>query len=98
MAITVTSVDASIALVEYTYLVTGLVTGANTINLPTPPATGSFPPAGDWTPTYILCFPYQTGALANIVTPDLSSITNSSGSISFTLYSAGASNALIYVF
>ena len=98
MAITVTSQDISIfPVANYVYLITGLVNGANTINLPTPPATGSFPPDGLWTPTVILCFPYQTGAQANIVTPDLSSITNSSGSVSFTLYAAGASNCLTIV-
>lgn len=98
MAITVTSVDASLALVEYTYLVTGLVAGANTISLPTPPATGSFPPLGDWTPTYILCFPYAVGAVADIVTPDYTTITNTNGAITFTLYAAGSTNCLIYVF
>ncbi len=98
MSITVTSVDASIALVEYTYLVTGLVMGANTIALPVPPKVGSFPPAGDWTPTTILCFPYMIGALGALVTPDLTTITNSSGSITFTVYAADATNCLIYVF
>lgn len=98
MAITTTWVDKSIALTEYTYSVTGLVNGANTITLPAPPKAGSFPPAGDWTPTVILCFPYQTGAQGNIVTPDLSTIANSSGTITFTLYAAGATNVLLFVY
>ncbi len=98
MSITVTSLDASIALVEYTYLVTGLVNGANTVTLPAPPLTGSFPPAGDWTPTFVLCFPYNTAAIGALVTPDLTTITNSSGTIAFTLYSSGATSCLIYVF
>lgn len=98
MAITVTSKDISIfPVANYVYLVTGLTTGSNTINLPTPPAVGSFPVAGDWTPTVILCFPYQAGAVGNTVTPDLSSITNSSGAVSFTLYASGATNCLIIV-
>src|SRR5882672_6509033 len=98
MSIVVTSVDASIGLVEYTYLVTGLANGANTVTLPAPPKAGSFPPAGDWTPTVILCFPYMTGAQGNVVTPDLSTIANSSGTITFTLYAAGATNVLIFVY
>lgn len=98
MAIVVTSVDASIGLVEYTYLVTGLANGANTITLPAPPKVGSFPPAGDWTPTIILCFPYNTAAVGATVTPDYTTITNVNGLITFTLYAGGATNVLLFVY
>lgn len=82
---------------DWVYTVTGLVNGANTINLPTPPAAGSFPPLADWTPTVILAFPYQIASIGALVTPDLTTITNTTGSISFTLYASGATNALIVV-
>src|SRR5882757_3664925 len=98
MSIVVTNVDASIGMVEYTYLVTGLANGANTVTLPAPPKAGSFPPAGDWTPTIILCFPYNTAAVGATVTPDYTTITNSSGTVAFTLYASGATNCLIFVY
>lgn len=97
MAIVVTQVRQSFPLVEYTYKVTGLVAGANTVTLPTPPATGSFPPAGDWTPTFVYAFPYNFGAVGSIVTVDPSTITNSAGLVSFTLYAGSATDALIMV-
>lgn len=98
MAITVTPVDISIfPSCVYVYQITGLVNGSNSISLPTPPATGSFPPDGLWTPTNILCFPYQSGAQGNVVTPDLSSITNTNGLIAFTLYAGGNTNCLVIV-
>ena len=99
MAVVVTSLDKSLALTAYLYNVTGLVSGANTITLPTPPATGSFPPLDDWVPTTILCFPYQVGAQGNIVTWDPSTIVEtSSGVVSFTLYAGGSTNCLIVVY
>lgn len=98
MAIVVTPVDKSLALTEYTYSVTGLVNGVNVVALPTPPATGSFPPLGDWTPTVILCFPYQNGAGGNLVTPDYNSITNVNGLVTFNLYATGATNVLLFVY
>jgi hypothetical protein len=98
MALVVTPLHKSLAVVDYVYNVTGLVTGANAIVLPAPPAAGSFPPAADWTPTVILCFPYQSGAVGNVVTPDYSTIVNTAGAITFTLYAAGATNVLIFVY
>jgi len=97
MAIVVTQVRQSFPLVEYTYKVTGLVTGANVVTLPTPPATGSFPPAGDWTPTFVFAFPYNFGAAGSAVAVDPSTITNVNGLITFTLYAGAATNALIMV-
>src|SRR5580692_11833098 len=97
MAIVVTQVRQSYPLVEYTYKVTGLVNGANTVTLPTPPAVGSFPPAGDWTPTFVYAFPYNFGAVGSIVTVDPSTIVNSSGAVTFTLYAGAATDALIMV-
>lgn len=98
MAVTVTSDDISIfPVANYVYLVTGLVLGANTVTLPVPPAAGSFPVAGDWTPTVILCFPYAIGSVGSLVTPDYTTITNSSGSVAFTVYSSGTTNCLIVV-
>jgi len=97
MAIVVANDGTSFPLVAGVYTVTGLVNGANTITLPTPPAQGSFPPAGDWTPTFVYCFPYNPGALGALVTPDLSTITNVNGLITFTLYASGATDCLIYV-
>lgn len=98
MAIVVTTINKSLALAEYTYTVTGLVNGANTVVLPTPPAQGSFPPLGDWTPTTILCFPYASGSLGNLVTPDYGTITNVNGLITFTLNAGGATNVLLFVY
>ena len=98
MSVVVTSQDTSFPLVAYCYKVTGLVNGANTITLPTPPATGSFPPADDWTPTFVWCFPYNAGAQGNLCTPDLTTISETSaGVVSFTLYAGGATSCLIYV-
>jgi hypothetical protein len=97
MSITVTSVNNSLPLVAYAYKVTGLINGANTVTLPVPPLAGSFPPAGDWTPTFVFCFPYQASAVGNIVTPDLTTITNTNGAVAFTLYSGGATSCYILV-
>lgn len=98
MAVVVTGSDTSWPLVAMVYNVTGLVNGANTITLPTPPASYSFPAADDWTPVFVWCFPYMTGAQGNIVTPDLSTISETTaGVVSFTVYAAGATNCLMYV-
>ena len=98
MAIVVTSQDTSWPLVAYCYKVTGLVNGANAITLPTPPATGSFPPADDWTPAFVWCFPYNIGAVGALVTPDLTTISETTaGVVSFTLYASGSTDVLIYV-
>ena len=102
MAVTVTWLDKSLPMVAGVYNVTGLQNGANTVNLPTPPASGSFPvdptPGGAfWTPTQILCFPYASGALGNLVTPDYSTIVNSAGSVTFTLYAGGNTSCFIVV-
>ena len=98
MAVTVTWVDKSIIPIsDYAYQITNLVNGSNSISLPTPPAKGSFPVAGDWTPTNILCFPYNASAVGALVTPDLNTIANSSGAITFTLYATGATSCLVIV-
>ena len=97
MSVVVTSVRKSLPLVDFTYQITRLVNGANAITLPTPPAAGSFPPLADWTPTVILCFPYNQGAVGAVVTPDLSTIANAAGVITFTLYASGATSVLVYV-
>lgn len=98
MAITVTSIDKSLGLVGYMYQIDGLVNGSNSISLPTPPATGSFPPDGLWTPTVILCFPYASGSIGSLVTPDYTTITNTNGLIAFSLYAAGATSCLVFVY
>ena|SRR6185437_12810390 len=98
MAVVVTSISQSPGLAAYVYNITGLVNGANAITLPTPPANGSFPPDGTWTPTVIQCQPHQTGAIANTVTPDLSTITQTAGAVTFTLYAAGATNCQVTVY
>lgn len=97
MAIVVTVQKASFPLVAYVYKVTGLVNGANVVTLPAPPAAGSFPPLADWTPTFIYCFPFQTGAVGALVTPDLTTIANSAGTVSFTLNATGATAVYILV-
>lgn len=102
MSIVVTALDKSLPMVASLYNITGLVNGANTISLPTPPAFGSFPvdptPGGAfWTPTEILCFPYAAGAVGELVTPDYSTIVNTAGAVVFTLYAAGNTNCLIVV-
>lgn len=95
---TVTWVGRSIIPIsDYCYQITSLVNGSNSISLPTPPAKGSFPVAGDWTPTNILCFPYATGGVGTLVTPDLTTISNSSGAITFTLYATGNTSCLVIV-
>jgi len=98
MPLVVTSINKSLADCDYTYTVTGLVNGANAIVLPTPPAAGSFPPLGDWTPTVILAFPYATGGVGSLVTPDLTTIVNTNGAVTFTLYASGNTNVLLFVY
>ena len=98
MAIVVTSVNKSFPLVAYAYLVTGLVNGANTVTLPTPPVQGAFPAADDWLPTFVYCFPYNSGAVGAVVTPDLTTIAETSaGVVSFTLYAGAATDVYILV-
>lgn len=97
MAVQVTSLTKSVPLVAYYYDIDGLVNGLNAISLPAPTLQGSFPPDGEWTPTEIWCFPYQEGALGDLVTPDLSSIVNSNGQITFNLWAAGATNCRVLV-
>jgi hypothetical protein len=80
------------------YEISGLVMGANTITLPTPPLYGSFPPTGEWTPSVILCYPNQNGSIGALVTPDLSTITQSAGVVTFTLYAASATNCFCEVY
>ena len=98
MAVVVTAIHKSLAVVDEVYNVTGLVNGANTITLPVPPAFGSFPPAGDWTPTTVLCFPYNAGSIGAVVTPDLTTIVNTNGAIVFTAYAGGATSCLMFVY
>lgn len=98
MAVTVTTQKKSIIpIADYVYNVTGLVNGINAVSLPTPPAAGSFPPLADWTPTTILCFPFNQGAVGALVTPDLASITNTNGLIAFNLWANGTTSCLIIV-
>ena len=97
MSVVVTTSNTSFPLVGYLYKVTGLVNGANTVTLPTPPAAGSFPPLGDWTPTFVFCFPFNTGAVGAVVTPDLTTITNTAGLVAFTLYAGNATSCYILV-
>ena len=92
MAVVVTSISQSPGLAAYVYDITGLVEGANAITV------SNFPPTGEWTPTVIQCQPYQTGAIANNVTPDLSTITQAAGVVTFTLYAAGATNCQVTVY
>ena len=98
MAVTITRVPGSPAQAAYMYEINGLVMGANAITLPTPPAYGSFPPTGEWTPSVILCWPNQNGAVAAAVTPDLSTITQSAGVVTFVLYAAGPTNCFCEVY
>jgi len=98
MAITVTRQPGSPAQAAYVYQVNGLVNGANTVPLPTPPAYGSFDPTGEWTPSVILCYPNQNGAAGALVTPDLSTITQVAGVVTFTLYADGNTNCLVVVY
>ena len=98
MAIVVTSVNKSFPLTAYAYAITGLVAGANTITLPTPPLAGSFPPADDWLPTSVYVFPYNVGAVGAIVSIDPTTIAETTaGVVSFTLYSGGSTDAFILV-
>lgn len=94
----VTPIYKSLAMAVQSYVITGLVNGANAISLPTPPAAGSFPPLADWTPTVILCFPYATGGVGAVVTPDLTTITNTAGLVAFTLYANGNTNAIVFIY
>ena len=98
MAILVTRTTGSPAQAASMYSITGLVNGANAITLPSPPTYGSFPPDGSWTPTKILCYPYNTGSVGALVTPDLSTITQAAGVVTFTLYAAGATNCFCEVY
>ena len=98
MAIVITRTTGSPAGSAYMYSITGLVNGANAITLPTPPVYGSFPPDGSWTPTKILCYPYMTGSVGSLVTPDLSTITQSAGVVTFTLYADGPTNCFCEVY
>lgn len=99
MAVTVTSLKKSLPMSVWAYTVTGLVAGANTVTLPTPPAAGSFPPDDTWVPTEVLVFPYNTGAVSGKVSIDRSTIAETAvGVVSFTLYADGAANALCFVY
>ncbi len=97
MAIVVTNTRTSYPLVEYSYTITGLVNGANTITLPTPPAVGSFPPA--WQLDTDLCLmPSRItyGAVGAVVTVDPSTIVNTAGAVTFTLYASGSCDCWIH--
>lgn len=97
MAIVVSRRRGSPATQDIEYTITGLVNGANAIVLPTPPVDGSFPPDGSWTPTTIKVFPYQQGAVAAKVSPDLSTITQVAGVVTFTLWADGNTNCIVAV-
>lgn len=96
MAVNITATLQSIPNVLYEFDVQGLVTGANALTLPN--TYGAFPPDGEWTPTRCDCFPYQIGAVGALVTPDLTTIVNTNGSIAITVYSAGNTNAKLEVY
>jgi hypothetical protein len=98
MAITVTFTGKSPAVAALVYDIDGLVNGVNAITLPIPPAYGSVDPdSASWKPTSIKCFPHAAGVIGALVTPDLSSITYSSGTVTFNLYAAGATECLVEV-
>jgi len=97
MAIVVSTLNVSFPMVEYSYAVTGLAAGANTITLPTPPAAGSFPPLNDWIPTFVYCWPYNFGAVGAVVTVDPSTISSTAGAVTFTLYAGAATDCRIMV-
>jgi len=80
---------------NYVYQITGIINGANSIVLPTPPAAGSFPPDGSWTPSVILPFPYAIGAIAPYMSVDYTTVANSNGAVTFTLYSNGSGAAIV---
>jgi len=98
MAVVTARRTGSLPLAAYEYNVTGLVNGANTIALPVPPLYGSFPPDGAWTPTTVLCFPYMPGALGALCTPDLATIVQTAGTVTFTVYAAGNTNCVMVVY
>ena len=97
MAIVVTSVNKSFPLMANAYNVTGLVAGANTVTLPSPPLAGSFPPANDWIPTFVFAFPYNIGAAGAATTVDPTTITSAAGVVAFTLYASSATDAFVLV-
>ena len=98
MPLVVNPIYKSLPMTAQVYNITGLTAGANAIVLPSPPASGSFPPLADWTPTVILCFPYATGGVGAAVTPDYTTIVNTAGAVTFTLYSSGNSSVLVFVY
>lgn len=93
---TVTATLQSIPSVLYEFDVTGLTNGANALTLAA--TYGAFPPDGEWTPTRCDCFPYQIGSVGALVTPDLTTIVNTNGSIAITLYANGNTNCKIEVY
>lgn len=94
---TVTSLLKSVPLNAYYFDVSGIVNGSQTITLPAPSLQGSFPPDGQWTPTEVWCMPYNTAATGALVTPDLTTIVNTNGAVTFTVNAAGVTNCRMLV-
>lgn len=83
----------------HAYTVTGIVNGSNAITLPAPPAAGSFSPDGTETPTQVRFNSYQNGAQGAFCTVDPATISNNgTGTISFTIYANGSTDAIMEVF
>lgn len=101
MAVAETILTTSIPCVVYVVQITGLANGANSITISNTPGVLpalTFPPDGQWTPTYVWPFPYNTAAIGPTVTVDPTTIANSAGTITFTLYSSGSGSAWCLVF
>lgn len=92
-AVNATSLGKSVPMNAYYFDAQALASGSNTITLPAPSLQGSFPPDGQWTPTEIWAFPYNAGAVGTVVTPDLATIANTAGQVTFNAYATGATNA-----
>lgn len=101
MPATPTILTTSIPMVVYVVQITGLASGANAITLSNTPGVLpniGFPPDGQWTPTFVWPFSYNTGSIGPIVTVDPTTIANSAGTITFTLYASASGSAWVLVF
>ncbi len=92
MAAAATLLYRSIPMNIYEYDVQGIVNGANALTVT------DFPPDGQWTPANIEVQSYAIGAVGPQVTPDLTTIVNTNGSVAFTLYSNGTGSARIKIY
>lgn len=81
------------------YTVTSLVNGSQTITLPAPPLAGSFDPSGQETPTVVRFVSYMNGAPGAFCTYDPATISNNgTGTISFTVWASGNTDAIMEVY